>query len=212
MRPDGKFSLEEQVHKILYPLRTTSDDLEFGQQNLWLIDEKLTYHYHLASDTELSKLKVIDSASRNRPDILIFDRPAAFVEGDYPFQSVVIIELKRPQRNNYSGDDKDPCQQVYAYIEDILAGRVIGEDRQHVQVSEKTRFYCYILADVTDQLRRLAKRNEFCETPDGLGYFKFSQNYNAYVEIISYRKMLEDAKKRNRVLFEKLSLPGYSAE
>ncbi len=212
MKQDGKFSLEDQVHKILYPLRATSDDVEFGQQNLWLIDEKLTYHYYLASDTELSKMKVIDSASRDRPDVLIFDRPAAFVEGEFPFQSIVIIELKRPQRNNFSGHDKDPCEQAYAYIEDILAGRVIGEDGQHVQVSEKTRFYCYILADMTPNLKHLAKRNEFYETPDGLGYFKFSQNYNAYVEIISYRKMLEDAKRRNRVLFEKLALPGYTSD
>lgn len=212
MKPDGKFSLEDQVHKILYPLRTTSDELEFGQQNLWLIDEKLTYHYYLASDTEMSKMKVVDSASRNRPDVLIFDRPAAFVEGEYPFQSVVIIELKRPQRSSYSGEDKDPCEQVYAYIEDILAGKVIGEDNQHLQVSDKVRFYCYILADMTPQLKKLAKRNEFYETPDGLGYFKFSQNYNAYVEIVSYRKMLEDAKRRNRVLFEKLALPGYATE
>ena len=142
MKQDGKFSLEDQVHKILYPPRTTSDDVEFGQQNLWLIDEKLTYHYYLASDTQLSKMKVIDSASRDRPDVLIFDRPAAFVEGEFPFQSIVIIELKRPQRNNYSGEDKDPCEQVYAYIDDILAGKVIGEDGQHVQVSDKTRFYC----------------------------------------------------------------------
>jgi len=212
MKTDGKMSLEDQVHKILYPQRTTSDDLEFGQQNLWLIDEKLTYHYHLASDTELSKMKVIDSASRNRPDVLIFDRPAAFVEGEFPFQSIVVIELKRPQRTNYSGEDKDPCEQVYSYIEDLLAGKVIGEDKQHLQVSDKTRFYGYILADMTPQLKRLAKRNEFYETPDGLGYFKFSQNYNAYVEIVSYRKLIEDAKRRNRVLFEKLSLPGYGTD
>lgn len=50
---------------------------------------------------------------------------------------------------------KDPCEQVYAYIDDILAGKVIGEDRQHVQVSEKTHFHCYILADITPQLRKL---------------------------------------------------------
>lgn len=212
MKADGKFSLEDQVHKILYPLRTTSDDLEFGQQNLWLIDEKLTYHYYLASDTEMSKMKVVDSASRDRPDVLIFDRPAAFVEGEFPFQSIVIIELKRPQRKNYSGEDQDPCEQVYSYIDDILAGKVISADGQHLQVNDKIRFYCYILADMTPQLKLLAKRNEFYETPDGLGYFKFSRNYNAYVEIISYRKMLEDAKRRNRVLFEKLALPGYAAE
>jgi hypothetical protein len=96
--------------------------------------------------------------------------PAAlqpFVEGEFPSQSIVIIELKRPQRKVYSGEDKDPCEQVYAYIEDILAGKVIGDDGQHIQVSDKTRFYCYVLADITAQLKRLAKRNEFYETPDG---------------------------------------------
>jgi hypothetical protein len=210
MKSDGTFSLEDQVHKILYPMRTTSEDIDFGQQNLWLIDEKLTYHYHLASDTELSVAKVVDVESRKRPDVLIFDRPSAFVEGEYPFDSVVIIELKRPQRNAYGTEEKDPCQQVLSYIEDIQGGKVIGEDGQHLQISDKTRFYCYILADITPNLRRIVKRNDFFETPDGLGYFKFTQNFNAYIEIVSYRKLVEDAKRRNRVLFEKLSLPGYS--
>jgi len=31
--------------------------------------------------------------------------------------------------------------------------------------------------------------------------------YNAYIEIISYDKLLEDANKRNQVLFDKLNLP-----
>jgi hypothetical protein len=122
----------------------------------------------------------------------------------------VIIELKRPQRNAYGTEEKDPCQQVLSYIEDIQGGKVIGEDGQHLQISDKTRFYCYILADITPNLRRIVKRNDFFETPDGLGYFKFTQNFNAYIEIVSYRKLVEDAKRRNRVLFEKLSLPGYS--
>jgi anti-sigma regulatory factor (Ser/Thr protein kinase) len=40
-----------------------------------------------------------------------------------------------------------------------------------------------------------------------LGYFGYIPPYNAYIEIISYDKLLEDAKKRNRVLFDKLNLP-----
>jgi hypothetical protein len=105
LKPDGRFYLEDYVHRLLYPRRSTSDDAEFGQQNLWLIDERLSYHYYLASDTELSKLRVLDSTSEGRPDILVFDRPTAFVEGGFPLQSIVIIEMKRPMRANYTGDD-----------------------------------------------------------------------------------------------------------
>src|SRR5215469_1865899 len=37
----GKYPLEEIVHKIIYPMRTTSEDVPYEQQNLWIIDERL---------------------------------------------------------------------------------------------------------------------------------------------------------------------------
>ena len=40
----------------------------------------------------------------------------------------------------------------------------------------------------------------------GLGYYNYNKKYNAYFEILSYDKILNDAKKRNRVLFDKLGL------
>jgi hypothetical protein len=44
-------------------------------------------------------------------------------------------------------------------------------------------------------------------TPDNLGYYGFNPTLNAYYEVISYRKLLADAQKRNRILFEKLNIP-----
>jgi hypothetical protein len=44
-------------------------------------------------------------------------------------------------------------------------------------------------------------------TPDNLGYYGYNPNLNAYYEVLSYTKLLNDAKKRNRILFEKLNLP-----
>jgi hypothetical protein len=160
----------------------------------------------------MSKMRIVESDSMSRPDVLIFDQPSAFVEGEYPLHSVVVIELKRPERTNYDSEEQDPFEQIYTYIDDLKAGKVFGPDGQHVQLSSDTRFYCYLLADLTPKLRQLARRNDFFHTPDELGFYKFSQNYNAYFEIVSYRKLLEDAKKRNRVLFEKLSLPGYGVD
>jgi hypothetical protein len=39
-----------------------------------------------------------------------------------------------------------------------------------------------------------------------MGYFKFTYKYNASIEVISYQKLLKDAKMRNRILFEKIGL------
>ena len=44
-------------------------------------------------------------------------------------------------------------------------------------------------------------------TPDNLGYFGYNPSLSAYVEVISYTKLLRDAKKRNKILFDKLNLP-----
>lgn len=40
-----------------------------------------------------------------------------------------------------------------------------------------------------------------------MDYYGFNHNINAYIEIISYEKLLEDSKKRNKILFDKLFKP-----
>lgn len=69
-------------------------------------------------------------------------------------------------------------------------------------------FYCYIVCDPTETLVKQAKDFELEQTPDGLGFFGFKRHYHAYFEVISYTKMLTDAKKRNAVLFNTLGLPS----
>ncbi len=44
-------------------------------------------------------------------------------------------------------------------------------------------------------------------TSDGLGYFFYNNNYKAYVEIISFDRLVNEAKKRNKAFFDKLDLP-----
>lgn len=77
----GAYSLEEVVHKIIFPLRTTSEDVPYEQMNLWMIDERLAYHSYLASDKQLASLEPVVIDSRERPDIIVFNSPFAFPTG-----------------------------------------------------------------------------------------------------------------------------------
>ena len=60
--------MEEIVHKIIYPMRATSDDVPYEQQNPWIIDERLSYHWFLASDMPLDTAAVLVNESAPRPD------------------------------------------------------------------------------------------------------------------------------------------------
>ncbi len=113
----GKYALEGTVHSLIFPMRSTSDDVPFEQQNLWIIDERLTFHSFLSSDQPLNTLGEVESDSESRPDILIFNRPLAFSDEAEPLQSVVVIEFKKPDRTNYR--DEDPVTQAYRIIRDI---------------------------------------------------------------------------------------------
>jgi hypothetical protein len=50
LQDNGKYALEEGVHEVIFPLRSTSDDVRPNDMNLWILDEQLAYHYYLASD------------------------------------------------------------------------------------------------------------------------------------------------------------------
>lgn len=47
---DNRYAYEESIHQMVFPMQQTSDDVDYTAHNLWLIDEKLSYHYYLASD------------------------------------------------------------------------------------------------------------------------------------------------------------------
>ena len=68
-------------------------------------------------------------------------------------------------------------------------------------------FYCYVIGDITPTMKESAEGRGLIETQDKQGYFGYNSAYGAYVEVISYDKLLKDAKQRNRVLFDKLFNP-----
>ncbi len=102
LQADEKYALEDAIHEIIFPLKSTSEDVRVEHMNLWILDEKLAYHYYLASDKPLEQVEVLDIKSEDRPDILIFNRPIAFADSGPPFSAIVIVEFKRPARNDYS--------------------------------------------------------------------------------------------------------------
>jgi N-6 DNA Methylase len=117
----GRYGLEKTVHSLVFPMRTTSDDVPLEQQNLWIIDERLTFHSFLSSDKPLNDLAAIENDSESRPDILIFNRALAFSEGEQPLTSLVVIEFKKPMRTGYP--DEDPVTQVYRMVRDVRSGQ-----------------------------------------------------------------------------------------
>lgn len=210
---NGKFQTERTVHDIFFPIRKESDEVSYEQQNLWFIDERLSYHYYLSSDKPISEMSPIsDVNSDDRPDLFIFNSSLAFVDNDAPFNSFIIVEFKRPERNDYLDDTskRNPVDQVIEYIGKLRNGLAKDRKNKFIQIGDKDRipFYAYVICDFTPKLNKLLASRDYIVTPDGMGYFYFHRAYNAYVEVISYQKLLKDAKNRNRVLFDKLGIPS----
>ncbi len=205
IQDDGKYALEEAVHEIIFPMRTTSEDVGNMEQNLWIIDEKLSYHFLLASDLPFRDVPATASTSGKRPDLLVFNSPLAFAGDAFPYSSIVVIEFKRPARNDY-GDDENPIVQIQRYVTEIRENKVKDRKGKFIEVTESTPCYAYIVCALTPKMKEFAKVFSFYPTPDGQGYYWFNQNLRTYIEIISFEKLLSDAKKRNRVLFERLGL------
>src|SRR5207248_6266149 len=127
--------------------------------NLWIIDEKLAYHYYVASDKPLNQIaEAIEIDNRERPDLLIFNRPFAFADSGPPFSAIVIIEFKRPSRDDYGEKEgKNPILQVYDYIALLKSGK--AKDRRGVtlNVPDHLPIYAYIVCDLTPTLQKQAR-------------------------------------------------------
>lgn len=198
------YYLEEEVHNIIYPMRSDSDSQTYENHNLWLIDEKLSYCEYIASDIPFN-----NNPTEPRPDILMLDNTIRMVsdsknEGS-PFENIVMFELKRPMRDNYKTEDM-PTRQMIRYVSRLKENNVKDRNGRPIMVDSKTRYFLYAVCDITPTLKELILLDNFKETMDKMGYYQYHEAFNAYLEIISYDKLIKDAKKRNRVFFDKLGI------
>ncbi len=202
----GKYSKESRIHSIICPMQTTSDEVPFEDMNLWLIDDRLAYHYYLASDKRIDTLNplLLQSGDSRRMDIAVFDSAMSYTADPENINSITIVEFKRPMRND---GENDPVAQVLRYVKAIKDGKITKKNGRSFGDMSRVAFYCYVIADLTPSLCESAELASLTRTQDGQGYFGYNPSRGAYIEVISYDKLLKDAKQRNQVLFDKLFNP-----
>ena len=200
---DGKYNRESFIHNLIYPMRRTADEVGYEAHNLWLIDERLSYCDYISSDVPFS-----NDPKEERPDIMMLDHPVAVSDEENTgraYESIVIFELKKPQRDDYTASD-NPIQQMLGYVDKLKTNRVKDKDGRIINVDTNTQFYLYAVCDITPNLIKVADDRDFVKTPDGRGYYRYHDKKKAYIEILSYDKVIQDAMKRNKILFDKLGL------
>lgn len=199
----GKYSKEAYIHNLIYPMRRTSDEIEYQAHNLWLIDERLAYCDYVSSDIPFD-----NNPKEDRTDVMILDKPVAV--SDEPnmgraYETIVILELKKPMRNDYT-QAENPIIQMLGYVDKISSNETKDKNGRIIKTGPNTQFYLYAVCDITSRLKKIAEDYDFIETPDKRGMYKYHDKKRAYIEILSFDKIIDDASKRNRILFDKLGI------
>jgi hypothetical protein len=210
---DGKYTREDLIHKLIMPMRKDSTEILSDSYNLWIVDERLAFHDYLASDKTLNSMPITGNTENKEPDIVslnVFDNPILVSEGEnLPLASIEIIEIKRPMRNDAKeGEEKDPIEQAIGYLDRIRNGNVNTASGRQIPESKNIPGYCYILCDITPSIRQRTRIHHLIKTSDGLGYFGYNPEFKAYIEVVSFDRLLNSAKERNRAFFDKLGLPA----
>lgn len=209
---DGKYVREGLIHELIMPMRKDSNEVLIDSYNLWLVDERLAFHNYLASDKTLNSMPITGDCSTKEPDLCalnICDNPILVSEKQtLPLASITIVEIKRPMRNDAkAGEEKDPIEQALGYLNRIRKGQVTTAGGRLIPNSEDIPGYCYVLCDLTKTIIERCEFFDLTVTSDHMGYFGFHKQYKAYIEVISFDKLVNTAKERNRSFFDKLGLP-----
>jgi hypothetical protein len=210
--PSGSYNREDLIHRLVFPMGVDSTEVDPIQSNLWLVDERLAFHNYLASDKTLRSMPITGSESTKEPDILalqVYDNPLLVAEGTrLPLASITVIEMKRPCRNDAAqGEEKDPIEQALGYLDRVRKGEVRTAAGRLIPDSQETPGFCFVIADLTPSVKNRARLLNLKLTSDKLGYFGYNDNFDAYIEVISFDRLVNAARERNRAFFDKLGLP-----
>jgi hypothetical protein len=203
LNASGKHESEGAVHDIIMRRITDSDEIEYADHNLWILDERLNFSEYISSEKSISGKK------GNRTDITIFNKRIAFRGENEASNPITIFEFKKPQRDDFANPSSkdDPVAQIVRYVNQMRDGKFKTPKGRDIQVTETTPFYGYIVCDLPKKVADwLLREKNFTPMPDGRGWFYWYDKINLYIEVLSWEKLLLDAKMRNKIFFYKLGI------
>ena len=117
---------------------------------------------------------------------MILDSPVAVSDEENDgreYENIVLFELKRPMRDDYNSSN-NPVNQLYEYVSQLRSNKKRDKDGRVIRVGQNTKFYLYAVCDITTTLEQILDFHDFSQTPDKLGYYKYNDKMNAYIEIL----------------------------
>lgn len=207
-RDEGNYMLEEDLHNIVFTMGADTENTPYEYHNLWLLDERLSFHSFTASDRQLRTNKQLKSESQKEPDIFVYDIPCAYSDNPDKINSLVLFEFKRPGRDMETSKDKKLDSQLEEYFIELSKSKAKNSKGRYINVQKETPKFGYIVCDLHKDLMDFnIEWNGFKKTPHETLY-KVNSELNLYFEVIDYNHLIEFAEKRHEVFFKALGIDG----
>lgn len=203
---NDSYEQEEVLHNLIYTMGGDHSTINYDFHNLWLLDDRLTFHKYIYSDKQIKSHAPVEGISdcRKETDIAIYDTAFHYAEKDCyeEVKSVVIFELKRPNRNvTYF----DFFKQMNEQVKGIESGSVKDIKGKNVFLPQNTPITFYFVCDTNtfNQIKEDATSEGYILTPYGSLMRVVGVKH---VEIITYQSILINSRRRNRIFFDKLGI------
>lgn len=205
-REEGNYMLEEDLHNIIFTMGADTENMPYEYHNLWLLDERLTFHSFTASDKQLRTNKKLESESQKEPDLFIYDIPWSYSDNPNNINNIVLFEFKRPGRDMNNSKDKKLDSQLEEYFIKLSESKAKNSKGRFINIQKDTPKFGYIICDLHNDLMDFnVEWNGFKKTPHGTLY-KVNSELNLYFEVIDYRHLVDFAEMRHEVFFKALGI------
>lgn len=180
--------------------------MEARAHDLWIVDERFAFTRAFASDMRLDQILKVNGSSQ-RPDLVLWDlafgmgvtdpdKNPDLADTSEPLKKVLVVEFKRPGREDYKKAEDQIEGQITKYLAQLKGGEIESFDRERIRIAEDCVFHCYVVADIVGDLELQLSNWE--TTANGQGRIRPLKNkYRGAIEVVQWRDLVNDAWMRN---------------
>ena len=203
-RTDENFMLEKDLHNIIFTMGSETNTIPIDYHNLWLLDERFTFHSHTSSDVKTKSVKNVLSDGIKEADLLIYDVPCAYSDNLDKINSLVVFEFKKPGREISGSSNLDDL--VLKYFRDLMKSKARSNKGKILNIEDNTPKFGYVICELNkDNIEHNIKWNGFKKSAHGHLY-KINPELNLHIEVMSYEQMLDFSEKRHEAFFKALGI------